>query len=706
MRKERKMNKVHVNRFVFISGLLLFFVIIGRLIYLNLSTEIDGINLKKFAKNRNTTKQTLYATRGTIYSANKEVLAQTVDSYTLIAYLDESRSKNSRKPMHVVDKEETAKKLATVINLEEDRILKLLNQKGLYQVEFGSAGRGLTQIQKEQIEKLNLPGIDFINTNKRYYPNLDFASYTLGYVKESEDGDMKGEMGIEAYYNKELTGTNGSVEYQVDASGYKLVTDSETPEIRIDKIDGQDIYLTIDSNVQLIVERALNTYFAESGATNGIVVVADAKTGKLIASASRPSFDPNIMNIQNYLDPLVSTAFEPGSTMKTYAYMSVMEKGKYNGEDTFQSGTMELSGYTIKDWNTYGWGEVNYDYGYMQSSNIGVTNLVLNNITKDDLLSYYKKLGFGEKTGIELPGEVSGKVSFKYDIEVANASFGQGITTTPIQHIKALTAISNNGYILNPTIIEKIVDSNTGKVKYQAKQQKGTKVASIDTVNKIKDLMDSVVNNEEGTGNIYHLDEYQIIGKTGTAQILNFNTGQYFAGKDVAIKSFEGMYPKDNPKYIFYIAFERAGINTMPDIVKSMIKDIETYYNITSVKAGNNNLYVMGNFLNKDVEQSKNTLYLSGVSYEVLGNGTKVINQFPMKGTSVNGKVFLLTNGDKYEIPNITNYSRKNVINLAKLLNIEYSFEGNGYVTSYTVDVNENGKPIKINAILNDKYTE
>ena len=706
MKKEGKMNKVHVNRFIFISGLLLFFIIIGKLIYLNLSTEIDGINLKKFAKNRNTTKQTLYAIRGTIYSTNKEILAQTVDSYTLIAYLDESRSKNSRKPMHVVDKEETAKKLATVINLDEKRILKLLNQKGLYQVEFGSAGRGLTQIQKEQIEKLKLPGIDFISTNKRYYPNLDFASYTLGYVKESEDGDMTGEMGIESYYNKELTGTNGSVEYQVDASGYKLVTDSETPEIRIDKIDGQDIYLTIDSNVQLIVERALNTYFEQSGATNGIVVVADAKTGKLIASASRPSFDPNIMNIQNYLDPLVSTAFEPGSTMKTYAYMSVMEKGKYNGEDTYQSGTMELSGYTIKDWNDYGWGVVNYDYGYMQSSNIGVANLVLNNITRDDLLSFYKKLGFGEKTGIELPGEVPGKVSFKYDIEVANASFGQGITTTPIQHIKALTAISNNGYILNPTIVDKIVDSNTGKVKYKSKNQKGTKVASIDTVNKIKDLMDLVVNNEEGTGNIYHLDGYPIIGKTGTAQILNFNTGQYYRGKDVAIKSFEGMYPKDNPKYIFYIAFERAGINTMPDIVKSIIKDIETYYNITAVEANNNSIYVMGNFLNKDIEQVKNTLYLSGVSYEVIGNGNKAINQFPMRGTSVNGKVFILTNGDSYEIPNITNYSRKNVINLAKLLNIEYSFEGNGYVTSYTVDVDEHGKPIKINAVLNDKYTE
>ncbi len=702
MKNNRLVNRVHVNRFVFIIGLLLFLVIITRLIYLNLSPNIDGINLKEFAKNRNTTKETLYATRGTIYDFNGEVLAQTVDSYTLIAYLDESRSKNYTKPQHVVDKEETAKKLSTVIDMPEDRILKILNQKGLYQVEFGLAGKGLTQLQKEAIEKLDLCGIDFIAESKRYYPNLDFASYTLGYVKTNEDNEMVGEMGIESYYNEELTGTNGSLEYQVDASGYKLINSNESPEIRIDKIDGNDIYLTIDTNVQLIIERALNTYFEESKATSGIFVVADAKTGKILASASRPSFDPNIKNITNYIDPLVSIAFEPGSTMKTYTYMTALEKGVYKGDDTYMSGTMELSGYKIKDWNNVGWGEVTFDFGYMQSSNIGVANLVTRYITKEDLESYLKKLGFGSKTGIELPGEVSGQIKFKYDIEVANASFGQGITTTPIQHIKALTSISNDGYLLNPTIVDKIVDSNTGKVIYKSKTQKGKKVAEITTVNKIKDLMDTVVNNTQGTGNIYHMDEYQIIGKTGTAQILNPNTGTYYSGDTAAIKSFEGMYPKDNPKYIFYIALERSINNTMPSMIKSMIKDIETYYNLTSIEA-NNNTYIIDNFLNKDVEIVKNTLNIKGINYEIIGDGNKVINQYPLKGSSVNGKVLLLTNSKNKVVPNVIGYSRKTLINLANLLNIDYNIEGNGYVESYTVDVDENNNPIKINAILKDK---
>lgn len=701
MKKERVVNKVHVNRFIFISGLLLFLVIIGRLIYLNLSKTIDGVNLKEFAENRNTTKETLYATRGSIYSSNEEVLAQTVDSYTLIAYLDENRSKNQTKPQHVIDKEETAKKLSTIINLEEDRIYKILNQKGLYQVEFGPAGKGLTQIQKEQIEALKLPGIDFMGASKRYYPNLDFASYTLGYVALNEDGEMVGEMGIESYYNKELTGTNGSLEYQKDASGYKLING---PEIRIEKIDGMDIYLTIDSNVQLIVERALNTYFESSGATSGVVVIADAKTGKILASSSRPSFDPNIKNIQNYLDPLVSNAFEPGSTMKTYTYMAAMEKGTYKGDDTFMSGTMELSGYTIKDWNKYGWGEITYDYGFTQSSNIGIANLVKKYITRDDLLAYYKKLGFGEKTGIELPGEVSGQVKFKYDIEIATAGFGQGITTTPIQHIKALTSISNNGYLLKPTIIEKIVDSNTGKVKYKSKKEQGTKVAEITTVNKIKDLMNLVVNTDYGTGSIYHLDGYDIIGKTGTAEYVNAGASKYNSGS--YIKSFEGMYPKNEPKYIFYIALEKSVVNTMPDIIKSIIKDIETYYNLTSVEANNNSIYIMENFLSKDVETAKNMLSLSNIKYEVLGDGNKIINQYPMKGSSVNGKVFLLTNGGNISVPNITGYSRKQVVNLAKILNVEYSINGSGYVNTYTVDINEEGKIVKINAELIDKYIE
>lgn len=701
MRKRKRVNKIQI--IIFFSFFLLFGIIIFRLIYLNLATTIDGINLSDFAKNRNTKKETLYATRGSIYDSNGEVLAQTIDSYTVIAYLDKSRSKNSSTPKHVVDKELTAEKLSPIINMSKERILELLNQKGLYQVELGPGGKGLTEIQKEEIDKLKLPGIDFVSTNKRYYPNMDFASYTLGYVTSNDKGEMAGEMGIEQYYNDKLTGTNGSLEYQTDANGYKLVTNGENSEIKIDKIDGVNIYLTIDSNVQMIVERALNSYFETSKASSGGIIVADAKTGKILASASRPSFDPNIKDIKNYMNPLVSTAFEPGSTMKTYTYMATMEKGSYKGDDTYMSGTMKIGEYTIKDWNNYGWGEISYDYGYLQSSNIGIANLVQKYITRDELLSYFKKLGFGSKTGIELPGEVTGKISFKYDIEVATAGFGQGITTTPIQHIKALTSISNNGYLVSPTIVEKIVDPNTGKTIYKNKTKKGTKVASIETVNKIKDLMYNVVNGE-GTGTSYHLDGYDIIGKTGTAEYVNAGSSSYTKGS--YIKSFEGMYPKDNPKYIFYIYLDKASVNTMPDMIKSIIKDVETYYNIAKINSNTITSYTMPNFLNNNIENVKSALDTSNFKYEIIGDGKKVIGQYPMNGTIVNGKIFILTNSDKIQIPNIVGYSRKDGINLAKLLGIDYSIEGNGYVSSYTVDVDENGKIVKLNMVLKDKYIE
>ena len=701
MRKRKRVNKIQI--IIFFSFFLLFGIIIFRLIYLNLATTIDGINLSDFAKNRNTKKETLYATRGSIYDSNGEVLAQTIDSYTVIAYLDKSRSKNSSTPKHVVDKELTAEKLSPIINMSKERILELLNQKGLYQVELGPGGKGLTEIQKEEIDKLKLPGIDFVSTNKRYYPNMDFASYTLGYVTSNDKGEMAGEMGIEQYYNDKLTGTNGSLEYQTDANGYKLVTNGENSEIKIDKIDGVNIYLTIDSNVQMIVERALNSYFETSKASSGGIIVADAKTGKILASASRPSFDPNIKDIKNYMNPLVSTAFEPGSTMKTYTYMATMEKGSYKGDDTYMSGTMKIGEYTIKDWNNYGWGEISYDYGYLQSSNIGIANLVQKYITRDELLSYFKKLGFGSKTGIELPGEVTGKISFKYDIEVATAGFGQGITTTPIQHIKALTSISNNGYLVSPTIVEKIVDPNTGKTIYKNKTKKGTKVASIETVNKIKDLMYNVVNGE-GTGTSYHLDGYDIIGKTGTAEYVNAGSSSYTKGS--YIKSFEGMYPKDNPKYIFYIYLDKASVNTMPDMIKTIIKDVETYYNIAKINSNTITSYTMPNFLNNNIENVKSALDTSNFKYEIIGDGKKVIGQYPMNGTIVNGKIFILTNSDKIQIPNIVGYSRKDGINLAKLLGIDYSIDGNGYVSSYTVDVDENGKIVKLNMVLKDKYIE
>ena len=698
---KKSISRIHISKIVFISGFLLFCIIIARLVFLNLSPKVDGINLKEFAKNRNTTKQILYASRGSIYDKNEEVLAETVDSYTVIAYLDSSRSKNSTKPRHVVDKQDTANKLAPLINMTPERIMELLNQNGLYQVELGPGGRGLTELQKESIEKLKLPGIDFIASSKRYYPNLDFASYILGYVVTDEDGNMNGEMGIESMYNDKLNGINGSLTYQQDVNGYRLVN---IPEIKIDKEDGYDIYLTIDSNVQLMTERALNKEFQNSGATSAIFVVAEAKTGKIIASATKPSFDPNIKNIENYLNPLLSISFEPGSTMKTYTYMATMEKGNYNGLDTYESGTMEISGYTIKDWNTYGWGTINYDYGYMQSSNIGIANLMQKYLTGDELKAYLKKLGFGSKTGIELQGEVEGSLDFKYDVEIATAGFGQGITTTPIQHIKALTAISNDGYLLNPTIVEKIVDPNTKKIIYQAKNQKGTKVASMDTVNKIKNLMDGVVNGG-GTGPDFHLDGYSIIGKTGTAEVYNPNTGDYYPSTYKNYRSFAGMYPKDNPKYIFYIAFQDAPSSTpLSNAVKSLIKDLEAYYNLTNVRENKKATYDVDNYINKKTEDVKNVLNVNNVKYIVIGDGNKIIKQYPESGI-VNGKVILLTNG-KFTESDLMGLSSKEIRHYCNITNLKCNIQGNGYVMAYTYAKDEQGNILNLDIVLDQKYDE
>ena len=697
----KSVNRIHINRFVFIGGFLLFCAIIGRLIYLNLSQKVDGIDLKKYAKNRNTIKETLYASRGSIYDKNDEVLAETVDSYTVIAYLDSSRSKHSTKPKHVVDKEETAEKLSPLINMPKERIYELLDQNGLYQVELGPGGRGLTELQKDAIEKLKLPGIDFVASSKRYYPNLDFASYILGYVVTDDEGKMTGEMGVESKYNEELNGVNGSLTYQQDGNGYRLVN---IPEIRIEKEDGYDIYLTIDSNVQLMTERALNNEFAASGATSAIFVVAEAKTGKIIASATKPSFDPNKREISNYLNPLISIPFEPGSTMKTYTYMATMEKGNYNGADTYESGTMEISGYTIKDWNGYGWGTVNYDYGYMQSSNIGIANLMQKYLTGDELRAYLEKLGFGQKTGIELYGEEPGDISFKYDIEVATAGFGQGITTTPIQHIKALTAISNDGYLLNPTIVEKIVDPNENKVVYQAKKQKGTKVASQETVNYIKNLMDQVVNGG-GTGPDFHLDGYNIIGKTGTAEVYNPEIGDYYPSDYKNYRSFAGMYPKENPKYIFYIAFQDApGSWPLSNAVKSLIKDLEAYYNLTNVRNNMKELYTIENYMNKKVVDVKNVLDVNGVGSIIIGNGDKVIMQYPLSGM-VNGKVFLLTNGDFTE-SDLHGLSSKEIKKYCELTGIKCEINGTGYVNEYAYNKDEAGNLVSLTVNLVQKYQD
>lgn len=664
---------------------LFIFVLILRLGYLCLTGKVDGINLKSFANKRNTKKETLYALRGNIYDVNGDVLAQTINSYTIIAYLDESRSKDSKVPLHVVNKEDTAEKLATVLDMSKEQILERLNKKA-YQVEFGSKGKGLTELQKEAIENLNLSGIDFITTHKRYYPNNNFLSYVIGYTSSDENGNMKGLMGIEKQYDEKMTGTNGFVKYQKDLNGYKFPNSNE---IRKEKIDGNDVYLTIDSNVQMSLETAINKAQNESSANWIVAVVADAKTGKILGSATSPSFNPNTKDIKNYLNPLVSYTYEPGSVMKTYSYMAALENNPtwdpYN--TNCETGPYEIGDDTVRDWNKTGWGLIPYSRGYTLSSNTCVANMIKNYLSKQKLMDYYKKLGFGQKTNIDLPNEYTGKVKFKYDVEVVNAGFGQGITTTPIQQIKALTAISNNGVILNPYIVSKTVNSSTKEVTYKAAVKEGEKVASTETINKIKDLMYRVVNSDssETTGSKYKMDGYDLIGKTGTAQIANPRTGKYYDGKYDYITSFSGMYPKDDPKVILYVAFQRSyNSNVLPQTVQTIVRDTAKYLGIFEEAPEINKevtTYKLGSYKNKTTESVKQSLDALGASYVIFGDGNKVISQYPNKNSKVStkDKVFIFTNGT-ITMPDLTNYSVKEADVVLSKLGIKHTINASGYI--------------------------
>ena len=684
---KRKKNNIRYSGLVIILSLFLFVIIIGRVLYLGLSKEVDGINLQELASKRTTKTESIQASRGTIYSSNKDVLAQNVTSYKLIAYLAESRTTKKDNPQHVVDKDATAEALAPILGYTKEEILNYLN-KDAYQVEFGIKGKNLNEITKSKIEDLNLPGLDFIESYRRYYPKGDFASYTIGYAKTDEGTtETTGEMGIEKYYDKILSGENGSITYQKDLQGYRI---PDTPVIRKEAVQGKDIYLTIDSNIQFFVEQAILAQDASYDWDWYNFTILDAKTGAILAETTHPSFDPNVKNITNYLDIMLSEPYEPGSTMKTYTYLCALENGVYDGNETYLSGTYKTSdGTEIGDWNRNGWGVITFDKGYALSSNVGIINLINRHMNGTMLRTCFKKYGFGRKTGITLPNEQTGSLNFKYETEIYNAGFGQGLTTTPIQNAKALTALTNDGMLLKPYIVEKIVDSETGEVIHENKRTEIERVASTASVQKMISLMNDTVNGDRNTGSAYRREDGQLIGKTGTSQIADIVHGGYLDGSYNVITSFAGFYPKDDPKVIIYASVKRpSGGSQKPlsNAVNEVVNNLSKYFGEESATITATE-YTLPIFENKDLEQTKAILSNNNMRFVVIGNGTKVTNQVPDSGSKITSSdiIYLITNEDNIKVPNVIGLSSKTAKTILTKLGLNVKLEGVGYVVAQSI---------------------
>ena len=723
--------------------------------------------MKDFASTRNTVTSILTAQRGNIFDSEGDVLAQNITSYTLTAYLDAARTIDDRDPKHVVDKDYTATKLSKILGEENyGYILERLN-KNSKQVEFGSIGKNLTELTKLAIEELNLPGISFSETVKRYYPNGDFGSYIIGYAKQYTKINIKvnesydlysyyknfftnyenvtieiskndiisvngttisalkegssllfiksnkdllatiyinvtnydntetigttiiGELGIESNFESKLQGIDGYIKYQQDKYGYRI---PETKEEKLESIDGYDIYLTLNSNIQRFAESAIDE-LEEYEPEWSIVTVMDAKSGSVLASATTPSYNPNdLSSDMSYQNPLVSYVYEPGSVMKIYTYMCAIETGLYDGNKEYLSGSYVFSdGTKMHDWQKKGWGTLTYDAGFSYSSNIAIINIIKDYLSASKLKKCLESYGFGASTDIELSSEAVGSLDFKYETEIMAAGFGQGISTTPIQQLQALTIIANDGVMVKPHIIEKIVDPIT-KEETKSEIIKSEKLVSSKTIIKIKDLMESVISEDSATGSKYYLEGYDLIGKTGTAQI--YENGAYLTGVNDYITSVALMYPKKDPEIIIYAAIKKPSKGASVALtkpIKELVKNISKYRGIFSEdKIKNTELYKLDTYINSDVNKVKQKLENNNLDVIVIGNGNRIIKQYPLKDTKVleQDKIFLVTNGNEYKMINLSNWSRYNVSKYCNLIGLNCSFKGSGYVINQSISEN------------------
>lgn len=676
----KKRVTIKISKFIILVVAFLFVAIICKLSYVVLSDKVDGINLKDKSASISTVKKTLYADRGNIYDINGEELASTVNSYTVIAYLNSNKT-------NVSDKEKTAKELSPILNMTEEKLIELLNKK-LYQVELRPGGYGITEVVKARIEKLELPGIDFIkNSKKRYYNKSTFASYIIGYAKVLDDGKISGELGIEGYYDDILSGTNGYTKYlKYTSSNYKIPnTNEDTKKAK----DGSDIYLTIDSSIQLIAEKAVSSMKEKFNTDWAVFTVMDAKTGAIVASATNPNFNPNDTNtIKEYMNPLLSYQYEPGSVMKVFSFASSMEEGKYDGEETFKSGSYTLDdGTVIRDSERKGWGTISFDEGFARSSNVAATTLALR-LGVDKLSEYYNNLGFGKKTGIELSNEAIGDIEMVYQSELATASFGQGVSVTAIQMLQALSAMTNDGTVIKPYIVDKVIDQN-GNITYQGKRQVVKKVYSTNTVNKMHEIMKKVID----INKYWQVNNVSIMGKTGTAQIAS-PKGGYLTGTYDYIKSFAGIFPVDDPKYIVYVAGKKpeTNIGSWAKVITTAIEEIASYAKLTESKsdADPSKIITLDNYISKSLDATLEELKNKKIDVIILGNGKYIINQYPLKNkTLLSGeKLFLLTNDKEIKMENLKGWSLSEVKTYCNLIGLKLEYNGYGYVINQSIEEN------------------
>ncbi len=527
------LSKEKRERITFLS--IVFIVFYFLLVYRLYNIQIVQSNkFKEIARQEHLTSFSIEGERGNIYDRNLKKLAVNVTVQSLFAI-----------PPKVKNPQETARKISSILNLKTKDVLDKLNQKR----SFVWIKRKLTDTEVEEIKKINLDGLDFLNESKRYYPKNYLASNLLGFVGI----DNQGLEGLELFFDKELKGLPGLVILERDASGGKIPLSIKEPTAHR---DGKSIVLTIDEVIQYITEEALDKAFQKYKAKAGVAIVVKPKTGEILAIAVRPSYDPNYFDKFSqdlWRNRAITDAYEPGSTFKVVTIATALNERVAKLDDQFYcKGWIKYNGHIFHDIHQHGSQDLTDIV--KNSCNVGV----IQTGTRLDEKVFEKSIrrfGFGALTEINLPGEINGLVRSSKDwskISLASLSIGQEISVTPIQLIMAVSAIANRGTLMKPMIVKEILDSNQNRIKvYKPKPVR--QVISVDTALTMTKILEQVVS--DGTGKRANLTDYQVAGKTGTAQKFDFSIGKYSDDKYNSL--FVGYVPAENPQMSILVLLDQ-----------------------------------------------------------------------------------------------------------------------------------------------------
>ncbi|KKQ90177.1 MAG: Peptidoglycan glycosyltransferase [Candidatus Curtissbacteria bacterium GW2011_GWC2_38_9] len=570
-----------VQIFIFVIAIM----IVARLFYWQFIAKVQG-NFESIISEDN-----LPAARGEIYDSQDFPLVTNQEAFLIYGKphdLKQSPKDIAQKiaPYLISEKYATAsaglsedeqKAKDAEIKTKEEELTNRLATKTLFWVQLS---RKITKDAKEKIQAMNIAGLGFEADQKRFYPESSMAAQLLGFVGSDKFGVDTGYYGLEGYWDRRLRGKSGRLGQETDPFGFPILVGKYRP---IEPQKGASLYLTLDRSIQFMVERSLKQAVEKYGARDGTVIVADPKTGGILSMATYPTYNPAVwqeFDEKFYKNPAVADTFEPGSIFKIVVMSTALDVSVVEPITRCDvcSGPRQIGGYEISTWNKKYYPNSTMTEIIQHSDNVGMT-FVSEKLGIDKFYDYIKKFGFGQRTDIDLQEESTGYVREKKDwkvIDLATASFGQGIAVTPIQMVEAVLIIANKGKLLTLHLVDKIVDGQKEeKVKAQGERQ----VISPKTAAQMTEMMVNAV--ENGEARAFAPKGYRIAGKTGTAQIPV--AGHYDPNKTIA--SFVGFAPADDPRFVMMVRFSEPssspfGSETAAPTFFGIAKELFNYYGI------------------------------------------------------------------------------------------------------------------------------